>query len=41
MDGMGGEGEGRGVMEREEENIVEPIKFLKVIRGCGQGANRK
>ena len=32
MGGMGGEGE--GVRERKKENIVEPIKFLKVIHGC-------
>ena len=36
-DGREGEGEGRGVRECEEKNIVEPIKFLKVIHGCGYG----
>ena len=35
MGGMGGEGEGRGVREHKEEDIVEPIKSLKVIHGCG------
>ena len=43
MGGVGGEGEGRGVKEREEDNIVDPIKSLKVIHGCGykerQGRN--
>ena len=33
MGGMGGEREDREVREREEENIVESIKFLKVIHG--------
>ena len=35
MGGMGGEEEERGVRKRKEEKIVEPIKFLKVIHGCG------
>ena len=33
MGGMGGEGEGRRVRECGEENIVESMKFLKVIPG--------
>ena len=32
MDAMGEGGEGRGAREHEE-NILEPIKFLKVVRG--------
>ena len=34
-DGMGGEGEGSIVREQDEENISEPMKFLKIILRCG------
>ena len=33
--GVGGEEEGRGMKEREEENIVDPMESLKVIHGFG------
>ena len=43
MGGMEKGGEGRGVSECEEENIVEPIKFLKVRVWVqiGKGVDRK
>ena len=41
MGGMEGEEEGREFRDSEEENIVEPKKFLKVIHGCGTGREER